>query len=285
MPYDLQGPVVRDGTWTLTGVDVVSPTARNKSTSAYYKIRVGMREGGNTTWVGSWSQAASGLAAGTSLGLLETSRRGMRLKEGSSGVVEVTKVGSPADIVGMAVTFRMQRVGDSRGSVKPIVNTPATDDPAMRAVIDHLNTGSGEVIHSVPLVAETPAAATVTTPAAYHDYESSAATVSSTTYIDGRVSVTVTVPSGATSVYVLVNAFATIDGNAAAAIGHLAIGDGSSELVETRVRTGGVGWGRSANVSYAATITSDTTFKTRVKRTTANADFTWEGISALAVAQ
>ena len=137
------------------------------------------------------------------------------------------------------------------------------------------NTQSGDQIITVPLTnpagAESPFFAE-------DDYDATGAAISSTTFTNGVVAVTVTMPSWATTGYVHATASADMVASGGAGVGHIAIGDGTTDHNEQAITTSTTE-GRHVTTSYAGEITATTTFTIRFKITTNNATFNRQTIA------
>jgi hypothetical protein len=280
--YETLGSVISEANWALSGIDIISAAARSRVKSDFVGVRVGLRVEGNTDWVGSWSQDKTALAAGTKFSVMDQDRFRSRVSEGATPVVEITTNGSPSTIVGSSVTFHIARVSGVAGKVGPLINTVAEMDPGTRSLIDQLNeSGVGESSRTIQLV-DPSSTVTQTAVAPYHDYDASAQAISSTSYVDSNVAITVLVPSGKT-VKVMVSATCSGEGNAGAAYIHAAISDGATEVVESQAHSTGTNAWRSLTSHYAEDITADTTYKLRLKYTTTALSVKFQQISAIAV--
>lgn len=119
----INGPVIASGVHNtvLRKALMHSPVARAVSSSDYHIVRVGVREGEYTSWVGTWNQAEQSLEGATPSPILDTGREGMRLKAGQAIVVKVTTVGTPAPLTGCRVNFTLGLVGGRDGQARPLV--------------------------------------------------------------------------------------------------------------------------------------------------------------------
>ena len=279
MAYELAGPALKRDNYMLRGVEIMSLSARNKSKSDYVTIRAGIRHKGNTDWLNTFTTSKNDLEAGTSHTMWNGSPK--RLRDGSFPVVEITKAGSPAALQGSSVTFRYTLDGSARGKRSAIVSAQ-TGDAALLSIAGQVSqSGLAERETQIQLADEAEAASGASGDA-QNDYSTSTQVVSSTSYVDGSVSVTATMPAGATTAYVLISAFATHE-NASQL--RVAISDGSSEVVEAWTVAPGAGDYKTTTICYAASITADTTYTLRFHKTvgSSNADVERQGISLILV--
>ena len=284
MAYELQGPTIRDDARVVRRIEITSPVARDKNTTSYYKVQIGIRKAGETDWVGSWSQAAGPLIQGVATSVLDDRHKDRRLKTGQSFVAKITKVGSPVSITGVSVTFHTEKVGGVRGGVSALIPSGGSVDPAIRAVVDRINAaGLSKETTSLTLVDEASSSASSTvTPAVYEDYDATAQTISSTTNVDGNVAITVTAPSGLTT-YVHVTAKVVMYTTSSAGRAYLTIGDGTTDQNETEAYAA-TSQQNNAVTMLTDTITSDTTYTVRLKKATgANIEVDDQLITAIAV--
>lgn len=115
----------------VTGVHVVSATARARSSSNGYKVRVGVGKGGNITWIGEWNQANNALVAGTQRALVPASLN-YPLDDGVEVFVGIDKTGSPASLDGLKVQVDTERVGEVSEYEYPRPDAPGY--PGQRSV-------------------------------------------------------------------------------------------------------------------------------------------------------
>lgn len=144
----LNGPVVPTDTHNqvLRSALLHSPIERTKSEASYHVLKIGVREGAYTSWIGTWDQSAQRVEAATPTSVLDASRVGMRLKAGQALVVQITTYGSPASLDGSRVNFTLGLVGGRDGPAKPLVAAgSAVVDPGSRvafaALERQINTG------------------------------------------------------------------------------------------------------------------------------------------------
>ena len=261
--WKLAGPSFDASNELLRDVRIISPVGRTRSKTNNYRVRVGVREGDFITYVGTWDQANNSLSAGTSRRVLDDSRRGMRLRDGWKLEVEIRQIGSPSDIVGSSVEFVFDRTGSVSGKEKPMVSSQATTgyDTAEDLAVLINRQKLGERRAQVPLVKETPATSTSVTVQASDDNDATGGVISSTSFTDGAVSVTVT---ASTTTYVQVVASCQAESSGAGRF-WLAIGDGTTDHNEIEAFYAAGSANSAAATSYAGTVTADTTFKIRLK--------------------
>jgi hypothetical protein len=284
--YDLQGPVIHKGNWIIHGIDITSASDRNKNTSDYFKVDVGIRKDGKEDFFGNFSQSTNALVEGTATSIMDEKFIFKRLDKGMTAFVRVTTSGSPATLVGTSVTFHLEQVGAFTGKPAPLINTIPSEDPATRLLVDQINqSGMSEFSHAVPLVDKTPVASDILGVATYMDRDSTGAAISATSFTDGSVSITVIVPTGNT-VSVVVTATWQVEAASSGATRMWgAIGDGTTDHNETEVYTPGTGANAGGAATYAADITANTTFKLRLmKLGSPDALVEDQTITALAVA-
>jgi len=98
-----------------------SPIDHTKSIANYNVVKIGVREGAYTTWIGSWDQSQQKLDAATPISVLDRDRLGMRLKENQALVVNLSVTGGPESLDGSRVNFRMAQVGGHYDAAGPLV--------------------------------------------------------------------------------------------------------------------------------------------------------------------
>lgn len=120
----LNGPVIRGGVHNVVLKDAVlhSPRDLPRDFYDYSIIKIGVREGDYTTWIGTWNQSEQKVDAAAPVSVLDTSRKGMRLKEKQAVVVEVYSEGSPEKLDGARINFRMAQVGGHYDGAGPLVS-------------------------------------------------------------------------------------------------------------------------------------------------------------------
>lgn len=113
-----------------------SPVERLASTTSYHVIRIGVREGANTSWVGTWDQSEQKVEGATPTSILDTDRKGMRLKAGQAIVVLISTFGVPVSLEGSRINFTLALVGGRDGAAKPLVASgAAVADPNSRTAL------------------------------------------------------------------------------------------------------------------------------------------------------
>jgi hypothetical protein len=119
----INGPAIRTGVHNLVLRDALihSPVERRNSTVAYHTIKVGIREGNYTTWIGTWDESTQSIKACEPKSVLDTGRVGMRLKADQACVVQITTTGTPDSLRGSRISFHVARVGGRDGQAKPLV--------------------------------------------------------------------------------------------------------------------------------------------------------------------
>ena len=131
----LNGPVIAAGVHNVVLKDALlhSPDQRLSSPRDYYEIKIGIREGAFTSWVGTYDQSAQKVDAADPISILDIDRPGMRLKAGQAIVIKVKPEGTPDTLAGARVNFRLARVGGRDGPAKPLVSSGvAAADPNAR---------------------------------------------------------------------------------------------------------------------------------------------------------
>lgn len=140
------GYSVKRSNEVLRGVSIYSGDDRERSSSDYHVVRVGMKIGANVEWLATWDQSKQAMREGQPLAILPASRQGMRLKLDSIIVVELTSVGSPASIRGSSVDLDLSLTGGSAGATRPIISGEPGGDA------DSINkSGMAEKVARIPL--------------------------------------------------------------------------------------------------------------------------------------
>ncbi len=146
--FDVIGPVVPVDSHNTILRDALLKTAsaRGPSVTDYHVIKIGVREGEFTTWVGEWTQVSQKVAASVPVSVLYPERLGMRLKAGWALVARVAATGAPTAIRGSSITFRMALVGGRDGPAKALVTgsagiSDANQRSAVALMERQINTG------------------------------------------------------------------------------------------------------------------------------------------------
>lgn len=280
----------------LRKVTLWSDGARATSPSNYYTVRVGIATGSKIDWLGTYDGSQDTLAA-RSLRDLTAAGSGSidrLLRQDDALIVEVTRTGSPSPSAAfMAVEWHLELVGGNSQALGPAFQTAGyIPDQRIRAAVegvqDSLNS-SGVAKWTVSQSLHDPAPELddeiETRHAAYEDHDETSQTISSGTFADGNVSVTVSLPAaGMTGVVQIVGAvsFRSVDASASG-IG-VKIGDGTTDWAHQQ----GTSANSSTNVNVAVTgidtITADTTYKVRLaKASGSNCDVYLQSITAQVV--
>ena len=155
----LTGPTIRSGedNMVLREALIVSPTRRRVNTGDHFLVELGVQEGDNVSFIGSWKQTTQDLGAGSPLSVLDEDQANRRLRAGQVFVVRITATGAPTTIEGARVDIRMARVGGRSGAPKPLVASGVNvKDPNVRTSVAALqrqvNTGGlADVKQSIQL--------------------------------------------------------------------------------------------------------------------------------------
>lgn len=140
------GYSVKRSNEVLRGVSIYSGEDRDRSSTNYHVVRVGVKIGANVEWIATWDQSKQAMKDGEPLAILPASRQGMRLKLDSIIVVELTSVGSPASIRGSSVDLDLSLTGGSAGATRPIISGERGGDA------DSINkSGMAEKVARIPL--------------------------------------------------------------------------------------------------------------------------------------
>jgi len=120
----LNGPIIRKGRKNVILRDAVlhCPNSLPHSTTDYNVVKIGIREGSYTEWVGTWDQSTQSIDAAVATSILNSDRLGMRLKENQAIVIYVSETGGPATLAGSRVNFRMAEVGGHYDAAGPLVS-------------------------------------------------------------------------------------------------------------------------------------------------------------------
>jgi hypothetical protein len=123
-----------------------SPVARAADEDDYHVIEVGIREGSNTSWVGTWDQSTQKVDGATPTSILTSGRHGMRLRAGQAVVLRVSAYGTPQTLDGSRVNFRLALVGGRDGPASALVASgamvaDANSRTALKALERQINEG------------------------------------------------------------------------------------------------------------------------------------------------
>lgn len=285
----IPGPKVDAPNEVVREVTISTDETRSRSSTTWMRVRLGVRSGDYTSFIGEYDQSDHNLNKGTPRSLLDERWKNLRLKAGQELILEMSNLGG-ADPHGLSAHFQISPSGGTGNELRPNLSTdtatlPQDVRPVVDAIIEQSNRKDAVGRHdTIPITAPIPALIPYPAFAADTDHEEPSESIQDLTYNDGTATVTVTVPAGGGSVYVIVDAAMTIMHAGALAWGYLAIGDGTNDYGE---QIGSVRTSEDvANVatSWAGTITATTTFKIRHKYAMSAPQVERETISYLACA-
>lgn len=155
----INGPAIRKGLHNVVLREALihSPSRRLSNANSYHRVRVGVREGQFTSWIGTWNQATQKLEAASPQSILDEGQRSRRMKSGQAIVIEIKAEGTPPSLSGCRLDLRFAQVGGRGGQAKPLVNSGAqVADPNSRSAIvtleRQINGGLSEWEDSVQLI-------------------------------------------------------------------------------------------------------------------------------------
>ncbi|MCL1599814.1 MAG: hypothetical protein M3094_11560, partial [Actinomycetia bacterium] len=132
----------------ITSVYIVSTSDRDRDTTDYYRVRVGVSEDGRTEWVGEWDQSNNSLGADDRRDLTTQADFNYPLNSPQEVVIGLDKFGSPASLDGMKVEIKTALIGevgdfqyprlDTQGypGARPMEKALFDGDPAFKGLDD-----------------------------------------------------------------------------------------------------------------------------------------------------
>ncbi|MCP5065896.1 MAG: hypothetical protein GY946_04955 [bacterium] len=256
----------------LRSAYIQSEADRERSITNFHRVRLGVRDGQYTSWIGTWDQSSNKLDGGSPLRILDAQRVGMRLVKGHQIVAEVKAVGSPTPINDSVIDLDIERVGSVRGRETPPVQS-GTDQlsDAVREAIEVIQSqikSSGLSSFAYPMYLRDAEIEKDQQSQVASDSTTSSKSVTVTgAFVDGDVSITVTLPPGATRARGIVFAQASFDSSVAATLSSLdvAISDGSSDYADGLGGSNGDGEHDNVTAMHLIEVTQDTTYTIRLQ--------------------
>lgn len=244
----------------LRSITLWSDTARSVSYASYYVVKVGVANGAQVDWLGTWDGSANTLSARTALELAGygSEDRDELLREGAALLVEVERVGSPSpSAAGLTVEFHLERVGGNSERPTPLFQASGyIPDVRTRAALDGLHgqlNDSGVTRWSVAVPLSDPAVEVLDaegSPEPQFSNDPSTFTPTSATYVDLE-EVTVTVPNGQTHRIVLIGGASMLPDALGAVDGLVRIYNVTDNLAEVAT----VAASHSTAAGYQASVT------------------------------
>lgn len=252
-----------DSRRVLRAIRLVSPVDRAVAHADCYRVRVGVAVESRVDWIGEYDGANMALKAHVPLVLGGRSTIAKKLVANSAIVVETERRGLPAPIRGSAV---LMRVGSDFEAASERTWSRDTQE-AIESLAD-LQSTRGDGVEPVRVALDDGYE-----PYATKDHSAAAPTVSSTSYVNGSVSVTVRVPPGMTY-YVKVTAHVSFVSSAVgASLLYLSIGDGTTDHDEEKEHGLDTAF-NNVSTSYGGPISATTTFTLRMKKDGGGTDIT-----------